>query len=811
MDTVNQFSNLQTLKEISIGSDEMMVALINMLSSSIKTYYKKTKTTLKEIDFGINNINNNKEKLDLIEHTLKNFLLEAKDIFLHLKTNRNQGKIKNNESDKSNHNIKVGNKTKFPSKSTKCKLEITTKFKNYNEKNILSLSNNSICSSIHTNNSNNINKNKFLHKSNSTKSSNCKSVNNESICLTQQIILKIKELFLNGKQIPSNGDTNKINTLLSLLNQYIKLLKPINESSTSNPVKSNSKNKTGYLSPMQSPTYTNINSKICIEGLSSRYNKKINIANHKHKRNNSNSVSTTKNMFININDNFPSTTKNNSSKQEINNNIKIFHSQAYLREDSVIKLNYDGNSSKYENGSAQNVQKNKLVEKEFELKNQDTQLNNNSINNNQDISKINDYEKNSQNNNSLLDKCSNLNLKITSENISYQNDSNFQDNEVRLKNEINELDNLLIQKQQIIDDNINKNKNRIFVINNIFSLSYNIKNAKNNGNPNLREIKQHIVSQNEIVNFHFSLENDLSINNLNQIKEQLAQMQTEKDKLQEEIKVLSDKHNIQSESYEHLLNNLSHKELYLTQSNEEIKNLTKEIKSLQFKVFHLESQNNERNFSPSPYSKGKNQTVVQKSQYNKLSQEDLIKNIEILKTENDKFAKQCAKLQNEINKTNKDYVDLQASFIQLKNFFEKESKDNVTSISDLKETIKHKSEMLLFQSIQLETLETTNKKNESKIEELIDTVKKNEKVINDLNMINKELTIQKEDLAMKYNIMKSLSTERNNNECHFHSYRENGKIIEQEKISDVKTNYNSISTIHDKIISKNKNDNSSEQ
>ena len=83
MDTVNQFSNLQTLKEISMGSDEMMVALINMLSSSIKTYYKKTKTTLKEIDFAINNINNNKEKLDLIEHTLKNFLLEAKDIFLH--------------------------------------------------------------------------------------------------------------------------------------------------------------------------------------------------------------------------------------------------------------------------------------------------------------------------------------------------------------------------------------------------------------------------------------------------------------------------------------------------------------------------------------------------------------------------------------------------------------------------------------------------------------------------------------------------------------------------------------------------------
>ena len=133
MDTVNQFSNLQTLKEISMGSDEMMVALINMLSSSIKTYYKKTKTTLKEIDFAINNINNNKEKLDLIEHTLKNFLLEAKDIFLHLKTNRNQGKIKNNESDKYNHNIRVGTKSKFPSKSTKCKLEITTKFKNSNE------------------------------------------------------------------------------------------------------------------------------------------------------------------------------------------------------------------------------------------------------------------------------------------------------------------------------------------------------------------------------------------------------------------------------------------------------------------------------------------------------------------------------------------------------------------------------------------------------------------------------------------------------------------------------------------------------
>ena len=809
MDTVNQFSNLQTLKEISMGSDEMMVALINMLSSSIKTYYKKTKTTLKEIDFAINNINNNKEKLDLIEHTLKNFLLEAKDIFLHLKTNRNQGKIKNNESDKYNHNIKVGNKSKFPSKSTKCKLEITTKFKNSNEKNILSISNNSVCSSIHTNNNNNINKNKFLHKSNSTKTSNCKSVNNESICLTQQIILKIKELFLNGKQIPSNENTNKINTLLSLLNQYIKLLKPINESSTSYPFKSTSKNKTGYLSPMQSPKYANKNSKICIEGLSSRYNKKINIA--KHKRNNSNSVSNTKNMFININDNFPSTTKNNCSKQEINNIIQIFHSQTYLREDSVIKLNYDGNSSKYENGSAQKVQENKLFEKEFELKNQDTQRNNNSINNNQDISKINDYEKNSQINNSLLDKCSNMNLKITSENISYQNDSQFQDNEAKLKNEIHELNNLLIQKQQIIDDNIKNNKNRIFVINNIFSLSYNIKNAKNNGNTNFREIKQHIVSQNEIVNFHFSLENDLSTNNLNQIKEQLAQMQIEKDKLQEEIKVLSDKHNIQSESYEHLLNNLSHKELYLTQSNEEIKNLTKEIKSLQFKVFHLESHNNERNFSPPPNSKGKNQTVVEKSQYSKFSQENLIKNIEILKTENDKFAKECAKLQNEINKTNKDYIDLQASYIQLKNFFEKESKDNVTSISDLKETIKHKSEMLLFQSIQIETLETTNKKNESKIEELIDTVKKKEKVITDLNMINKELTIQKEDLAMKYNIMKSLGTERNSNECHFHSYRENGKMIEQEKISDVKTNSHSISTIHDKIISKNKNDNGSEQ
>ena len=583
-------------------------------------------------------------------------------------------------------------------------------------------------------------------------------------------------------------------------------MKPINESSTANPVKSNSKNKTCYLSPMQSPTYAKTNSKICIEGLSSRYNKKINTAKHKHKRNNSNSASNTNNMSININDNLLSTTKNNYSKQEINN-IKSLLSQTYLKEDSVITLNYDGNTCKNENRSVQKVQENKLFEKEFELKGQDTQRNNNSIYNNQDISKINDYEKNSQNNNSLIDKCSNFNLKITSENISYQNDSQFQDNETKLKNEINELNNLLIQKQQIIDDNINKN--RIFIINKVFSLSYNIKNAKNNGNTNLREIKQQVVSQNEIVNFYFSLENNLSTNNLNQIKEQLAQMQTEKDKLQEEIKALSDKHNIQSESYEHLLNNLSHKELYLTQSNEEIKNLTKEIKSLQFKVFHLESQNNERNFSPPPNSKGKNQTAVQKSQYSKLSQENLIKNIEILKTENDKFAKECAKLQNEINKINKDYVDLQASYIQLKNFFEKESKDNLTSISDLKETIKHKSEMLLCQSIQLETLETANKKNGSKIEELIDTLKNKEKIINDLNMINKELTIQKEDLTMKYNIMKSLRTERNMNECHFHSYRENGKIIEQEKISDVKTNYNSISTIHDKIVSKNKNDNGS--
>ena len=80
MDTDNQFSNVQSLKEISMGSDEMMVKLINMLSSSIKTYYKTTKTTLKEINFEINNINN-KEKLNVIEHSLKTFLLEAKGYF----------------------------------------------------------------------------------------------------------------------------------------------------------------------------------------------------------------------------------------------------------------------------------------------------------------------------------------------------------------------------------------------------------------------------------------------------------------------------------------------------------------------------------------------------------------------------------------------------------------------------------------------------------------------------------------------------------------------------------------------------------
>lgn len=294
--------------------------------------------------------------------------------------------------------------------------------------------------------------------------------------------------------------------------------------------------------------------------------------------------------------------------------------------------------------------------------------------------------------------------------------------EIQIKNErIKELEH--IEKMFICSSNnnnrykrnrnINEKSNSIihYSIDNIKSVD-SISNSVNNNN----KPKQKVIELTQQLQCQFNIINTLHTNNSN---DEVCQLKTE----------IQSQHAFIEQLKQHHESQLNTMKFHLNNKTTEIQALQNEIDTLNQTIQTLNKQIKD------------NKPII----YNK-EQSELIRNVEILKNENEKFVKENAKLRNDLMVKTNSYLTLQNKFHKEKALFEKEIKEKTNNLNDMKITLKHKCEMLVNQASLIE--KTVNEKNE--LEELNaklnSKIKLKEETIHLLSENNKGLLKEKEKL-----------------------------------------------------------------
>jgi hypothetical protein len=507
------------------------------------------------------------------------------------------------------------------------------------------------------------------------------------INLTKDIIYNIKDIFLKKKSSLNDVNNTQINKLLSLLTKYVKTL--------------NVPHNNGDHNKKESP----LNS--LYKNYYNRNKTKMPLYNYNKSLLNKISSSTSSNHYLNI--------------TECSSSPRIHNKKSYSQSNSIAS--YSAKEYKYKPITSLLCVKKQLL----------TQP---SLNKEPHIYFI------SNNSTSNINTCS-----VKSISVQTENDLN----EIKLKHKITELSDFIVKQQEIIDSNVNRNKNKIFYIDNTILFSYNKSENKSINDIDLhnetKQINKNFNFNNEIINFNFILKKDSNtLSQYNEIKEQLCLIKTKNEKLHQQLQTITEEFKLKTSLYNELQTQLKFKDKSLSEANNEIASLLNQIKSLQGKLLHLETNNKNNNVSNTQlmsYEKMKNVFFA------KLSKEKLIEHLNLLIQENDKFTKQYAKMRSEHDKSKEEYLELHLQYLQLKNNYDKESKEKIRIISDLRETIKHKSDMMISQATKLEMMEKKNKVNENIIVDLNNEVKKKEKVISELNSNYCKLVLEKEDSFMK--------------------------------------------------------------
>lgn len=676
------FTNNQMLNEHIKEQNKIMIAFINKLSVSIKKYYKITKGLLLEINFENNNNNNDNNEYNNGSNNQHKVNMIKCSLTNFLKEAKDLF-----VNLKLNYKYKRNSSSDYYNKSSNNNNLTPTKYNKVkiNKHNTTPFPQQRTISLV------NNTKKQCIHKSHSAKDTTIPSYyNNELINLTKDIIYNIKDIFLKKKSSLSNVNNSQINKLLSLLTQYVKALNvPHNNNNNNHHNKKESPLNSLYKS------YFNKNKT------------KMPLYNYNKSLLNNISSSTSSNHYLNITECSSSPRIHNKKPYSQSNSIASYSSKEY--KDKPIT-------------SLLCVKKQLLIQPTLNKDPHMCFISNNSTSN--------------------INTCS-----VKSISVQTENDLN----EIKLKHKITELSDFIVKQQEIIDNNVNRSRNKIFYIDNTIVFSYNKSENKSINDIDLhnetKQINKNFNFNNEIINFNFILKKDSNtLSQYNEIKEQLCLIKTKNEKLHQQLQTITEEFKLKTSLYNELQTQLKFKDKSLSEANNEIASLLNQIKSLQGKLLHLETNNKNNNVSNTQlmsYEKMKNVFFA------KLSKEKLIEHLNLLIQENDKFTKQYAKMRSEHDKSKEEYLELHLQYLQLKNNYDKESKEKIRIISDLKETIKHKSDMMISQATKLEMMEKKNKVNENIIVDLNNEVKKKEKVISELNSNYCKLVLEKEDSFMK--------------------------------------------------------------
>ena len=299
--------------------------------------------------------------------------------------------------------------------------------------------------------------------------------------------------------------------------------------------------------------------------------------------------------------------------------------------------------------------------------------------------------------------------------------------EIQIKNErIKELE--VIEKKFISNNNNNKYKRNLnkksktithSSIDNIKSIdSY---SSVNNNQPKQKmiELTQQLQCQINIINTSHNDNNNNHINVVNNKDDEVCQLKTEMQSQLAFIEQLKQHHESQLNTTKFHLNN----------KTQEIQSLQNEINTLNQTIQTLNNQIRE------------NKNIV----YNK-EQSELIRNVEILKKENEKFVKENAKLRNDLMVKTNCYLNLQNKFNKEKGLFEKEIKEKTNNLNDMKITLKHKCEMLINQASLMEKIENEKNELEQLNASLNNKITLKDETIHLLSENNKGLMKEKEKL-----------------------------------------------------------------
>ena len=290
--------------------------------------------------------------------------------------------------------------------------------------------------------------------------------------------------------------------------------------------------------------------------------------------------------------------------------------------------------------------------------------------------------------------------------------------EIQIKNErIKELEH--IEKMFICSNNnrYKRNRNIKEKSNNIMHYSIdNIKSVDSISN-SVNNNKQKVIELTQQLQFINTLHTNN--NNINNSDDEVFQLKTE----------IQSQHAFIEQLKQHHESQLNTMKFHLNNKTTEIQVLQNEIDTLNQTIQTLNKQIKDN--KPTIYNK---------------EQSELIRNVEILKKENEKFVKENAKLRNDLMIKTNSYLTLQNKFHKEKGVFEKEIKEKTNNLNDMKITLKHKCEMLVNQASLIE--KTENEKNE--LEELNaklnSKIKLKEETIHLLSENNKGLLKEKEKL-----------------------------------------------------------------
>ena len=715
--------------------DEEMVKTINNLSSIIKSFYKIVKHSIndgrnveiKDIDtLPITSvheiISTMQTSIDSIDLSLNKFIIDAKDIFLRLKT------MRKNLTIRTNRNVRA---------------TVLNNLQPWSPSSTRMLSNSS---------SPKKNKNNSTLDVNNTKSSICLS--EESLDLIKEVITFLKEINpIEAKMFNKNWEiSEKKKKFANMIDNLYKVIEKILSINNANILNNKGTiNSVRLSSPMT--------------------------VNHNYNFNTININKSAKKKSISL-----SRTKQDSNK-ELRSLIKI-------KEATIEKMT---NDIKIKNDTIHKT--NVLV---CNLKDNIKQLNKSIMNYEEKIRELkamnnfgsNDYQKmKNKQIQSEIDE-----LKVKNKELMKDYDELVkcnEDYEVKFKQMKVEMSLDMEDKKQTIqklEHDLSEKTSEVLILQkekeNLIKQIETLQTTNISASKNEKEI-------NELKNLNEQLKkenSDIRDNNKEtQIK--LNEALTLISSNEEKIKILNEEIKLKNSINEELANGMNAK-------TNEIKNLTDKINQLNTELFHAESELKSKNI-PMPKEEEKKNKKKQndESAQDKLMQ-TYMNNIVILKNENEKFAKEFARIKNELTVKTNNYNMLSSQYIKDKNYYEKEIKTKDNTMNDMKETLKHKSQMLATQANEILNFTNILKEKDSKLQTVESALKAKEIALTELTKQNANLSAHNENLQMKYEILSE--SQHKLSEENEQLKKENFRYLEQLK----NMNNSSIMKQNEEIIEK---------